>query len=317
MDDDPTLPALPVWHPGERALQAQAGVAGRMEEVGRRVVRDHMPEQHRAFFAQLPFVVVGSVDGRGDAWATILAGAPGFLAAPSPRTLIVAARVDPADPAGAGLRAGEAVGLLGIDLHTRRRNRLNGPIRAATEDGLRIAVDQSFGNCPRYIRPREPAFVRDPRAPFAGEVAERDGLDAQARATIEAADTVFVASYVEHGGAGEGPRQVEGRRQVDVSHRGGEPGFVRAAADGTLTIPDYAGNLFFATLGNILATGRAGLAFVDFATGDLLQITGAAEVVLSSPEIAAFPGAERLLVVRPRRVVRRRAALPLRWTLPA
>ncbi|AWN55213.1 pyridoxamine 5'-phosphate oxidase family protein [Methylobacterium sp. 17Sr1-1] len=311
MSDDPSLPALPVWHPGERAIQAQVGVAVRMEEVGRRVVRDHMPAQHRAFFEQIPFVVVGSVDGGGDAWATILAGVPGFLAAPDPRVLTLAAPADPADPAGAGLRAGEAVGLLGIEPHTRRRNRLNGLVRAATDEGLEIAVDQSFGNCPQYIQQRDAALIRDPRTPFTGEVEGRDGLDAEARATVEAADTFFVASYVDRAEDGQS------RRQVDVSHRGGKAGFVRVAADGTLTIPDFAGNLFFATLGNILTNGKAGLVFADFATGDLLQMTGEAEVILSSPEIAAFRGAERLWTFRPRRVVRRRGALPLRWSLRA
>ncbi len=299
------------WHPGERAIQEQVGVADRMEEVGRRVVRDFMPEQHRAFFAQIPFVVAGSVDDRGDAWATLIAGLPGFVASPSPTSLTLAARPDPADPASAGLRDGEAVGLLGIELHTRRRNRVNGVILASNDDALRIAVDQSFGNCPQYIQLRDATFARDPRVPVAGEVEESEGLDASARAMVEAADTFFVASYAER------DESTQARRQVDVSHRGGKAGFVRVAADGTLTIPDFAGNLFFATLGNILLNGRAGLVFADFETGDLLQMTGDAEIVLSSPEIAAFQGAERLWTFRPRRVVRRRGALPLRWSFRA
>jgi ferredoxin-NADP reductase/predicted pyridoxine 5'-phosphate oxidase superfamily flavin-nucleotide-binding protein len=202
------------------------------------------------------------------------------------------------------MRDGEAVGLLGIELHTRRRNRVNGVIRATTGGLLHVAVDQSFGNCPQYIQRRDVAVIRDPHEPFAGLVEASAGLDADARAAVEAADTFFVASYAER----------DGRRQVDVSHRGGKAGFVRVAEDGALTIPDFAGNLFFATLGNILLNGRAGLVFADFATGDLLQMTGDAAVVLSSPEIAAFQGAERLWTFRPRRVVRRRGALPLRWT---
>ena len=40
---------------------------------------------------------------------------------------------------------------------------------------------------------------------------------------------------------------------------------------------------------------------------------GGVELVLDSPEISTFPGAERLWRVRPRRIVRRRGALPLRW----
>lgn len=294
------------WHPGETAIQATIGALDRMAEIGRRVVRGAMPEQHRAFFAHLPFVVLGSVDDRGEAWATLLAGAPGFVAAPDPTTLTLAVRPDPADPAAAGLRAGGAIGLLGIELHTRRRNRANGVLGPSSDGSLRVTVEESFGNCPQYITLRDaalgPAGAPVP-APLAGRPEESTGLDAASRAVIAAADTVFVASYAEP----------DGHRRVDVSHRGGKAGFVRVADDGTLTIPDFSGNQFFATLGNIWLTRRAGLVFPDFTTGDLLHITGEAEVILDSPEIAAFRGAERLWTLRPRRVVRRPGALPLRF----
>ncbi|KMO11103.1 pyridoxamine 5'-phosphate oxidase family protein [Methylobacterium platani] len=292
------------WHPGETAIQATVGAVERMAEVGRRVVRTAMPDQHRAFFAQLPVVVAGSVDAGGAVWATLLAGPPGFLAAPTPTELTLAARPDPADPAAEGLRPGEAVGLLGIALDTRRRNRANGVLVPSADGSLRIAVTQSFGNCPQYITLRDTIPAADPGESRAGPVEESAGLDAAARALIAAADTFFVATYAD----------TDGGRQVDVSHRGGRPGFVRVDPDGTLTVPDFSGNLFFATLGNIWLNGRAGLVFPDFATGDLLQLTGAAEVILDSPEIAAVRGAERLWRVRPHRVVRRRGALPMRWS---
>ena len=115
------------------------------------------------------------------------------------------------------------------------------------------------------------------------------------------ADTFFVATYAD---------LAHGERQADVSHRGGKPGFVRIGGDGVLTIPDFAGNLFFNTLGNILANGKAGLVFADFETGGLLQLTGDAEVILEAPELAAFEGAERLWRFTPRRIIRRPGALP-------
>lgn len=294
---------LPVWHEGEKKLQATVGVSDRMESIGKRVIRDFMPDQHREFFAQVPFVVTGSVDRAGDAWASLLVGKPGFLGATDPKTLEILARPDRGDPAGEGMRAGQPIGLLGIELHTRRRNRLNG-VLSAIADGFELTVDQSFGNCPQYIQLRDHAFARDPSKPFVGPVHETPELDDAARALVTASDTFFVASYADR----------DGQRQVDVSHRGGKAGFVRIDADGTLTIPDFAGNLFFATLGNILLNGKAGLVFVDFATGDVLQLTGDAEVILRSPEIAAFQGAERLWKFRARRVVRRPGALALRWT---
>lgn len=136
-DHADTSPARqPIWHEGERFLQQRLGMAERMAEVGPRIVRDFMPDQHRDFYEQLPFIVMASVDGAGDAWATIVEGQSGFIASPTPTALDIAARLDADDPAQAGLHDGAAVGLLGIELHTRRRNRMNGvatitPRRAA------------------------------------------------------------------------------------------------------------------------------------------------------------------------------------------
>ena len=293
------------WHQGEIEVQESAGVVEQMAPIGRRAIRDHLIEQHRAFYPQLPFIVAGAVDPAGDVWATLISGRPGFLHAPDPLRLDVSARREPSDPADAGLGDGQSVGLLGIELHTRRRNRLNGTIRRHGADGFAVEVRESFGNCPQYIRLRNLAFVRGPAEPSTADPEELQALDDAARVMIASAETLFIASFVD---------TADGERQVDVSHRGGRPGFVRVDADGTLTIPDFAGNNFFNTLGNIRTNPKAGLVFVDFAGGDLLQLTGGAEVVLDDPDIAAFQGAERLLRIRPRRIVWRPGALPLRWT---
>jgi uncharacterized protein len=300
------------WHEGERRLQRRAGVSARMAEIGRLVIRDHLTDQLRAFFPQLPFVVIGAVDAGGDIWATVRAGRPGFLSSPDPRQLAVALPRDPFDPADGGMEDGAAIAMLGIELHTRRRNRVNGAVERAGQDDFIVTAEQAFGNCPRYIQRRDFSFVRDPDVPSAFQPAELR-LDDGARAMIEQADTFFVASCFEGR---------DGRRQVDVSHRGGHRGFVRVderqAADGgndqALTIPDFAGNRFFNTLGNITANPRAGLVFVDFGTGDLLQMTGEAELLPDGPEIASFEGAERLWRFHPRRIIRRPQALPLCWT---
>jgi uncharacterized protein len=297
------VPPPSPFHAGEIELQRSRGVAGRMEVIGRRVIRDHMPDQHRDFFEQLPFVVAGSVDGQGDVWATLLAGQPGFMQSPDPKRLEIAHKLSPADPAAAGLDEGGAIGLLGIELHTRRRNRMNGKVVARSADSLSVAVEHSFGNCPQYIQSRNWHVATT--ATDAEHVAEDLlTLDAAARAAIAAADTFFVASYTD---------LPDGRRQVDASHRGGKPGFVRVGDDGVLTIPDFAGNLHFNTLGNFRVNPRAGLAFVDFQSGDMLQLVGRAEVLLESADIAAFQGAERLWTFTPTRIVRRWAAFPLRF----
>lgn len=293
------------WHEGELTLQRHAGVADHMDTIGRKFVRRFLLDQHREFYPLLPFIVIGAVDQDGFPWATIRSGKPGFLHSPDPLTLDINAIGDPADPAEGGMRHGDPIGLLGIDLVTRRRNRMNGTINRTTGDQISVTVEHSFGNCPRYIQNRQFAFVRDPATPHISTAIVSHELGDQAREIIGVADTFFVSSFAD--------RDDEGR-QVDVSHRGGQQGFVRIDADGGLTIPDFIGNLFFNTLGNFLINPKAGLLFVDHDNGSVLQVSGTVEIILDSPEIAAFEGAERLWRVMPQKVVLRRNALPLRWT---
>lgn len=289
------------WHQGEKRLQQQVGVAERMEAFGQKVIRDHMPDQHRVFYHRLPFIVAGAVDAQGKPWATLLEGAEGFVSSPDPTQLLIDTELADDDPATPGLAQGGAIGLLGIELHTRRRNRLNGQIRQVAGGRLEVVVEQSFGNCPQYIQLRQYTRVDAPSHSRQDSTA----LDAQTRAIIEGADTFFVASYVE---------QDDGQRSVDVSHRGGRPGFVKVEGN-RLTIPDYAGNLHFNTLGNLLVNPVAGLLFVDFITGNVLQLFGRTEVILDSPLIRAFEGAERLWTLDVEQVVLRPAAVTLRWAL--
>lgn len=287
------------WHAGEQQLQAHVGVAERMEAFGRKVIRTWMPDQHREFYQQLPFMLYGAVDAQGRPWASVLEGAPGFAHSPDAEHLRFSTLPAGDDPAQ--LRNGEPIGLLGIELHTRRRNRLNGHVGDLGDNGFDVSVDQAFGNCPQYIQLRQ--FRRVPLSdPQTRPPQHLDTLDDAATALIEGADTFFVASYVD----------VDGQRAVDVSHRGGQPGFVRVEGN-CLTIPDFAGNLHFNTLGNLLLNPQAGLLFIDFSTGELLQLSGRTEIILEGPQIEAFQGAERFWTFEVEKLVRRPAALALRW----
>lgn len=294
-----------LFHEGEIALQRSVGVAERVAHVGGKVVRDFMPDQHRDFYKRIPFVVAATVDDAGDVWPTILTGQPGFISSASPRSLTIAAKPTSVDPAAAGARAGAAIGLLGIELHTRRRNRMNGVIAHASDALLDVEVDQAFGNCPQYIQLRDFRFADDRHSLEPEHVEEARHLTGEAHAIISTADTFFVGSYVDR----------DGQRQVDASHRGGRPGFVRIDDDGLLTIPDFSGNFHFNTLGNFVVNPRAGLLFIDFETGDILHIAGTACVITNAPDIDAFEGAQRIWTFRPTKMVLRRGASALRWKM--
>jgi uncharacterized protein len=303
------------FHEGEKALQARTGSRAHLERVGTKIMRDFMPDQHRELFEKLPFLLVGSLDAQDRPWASILTGRPGFVTTPDPRTLVISARPTYGDPLNANLALGARVGLLGIQLETRRRNRMNGTVSALGDGSFTVTVGQSFGNCPKYIQARAPRFVGDAATVSAPRPVHAEGalLSDHATAMIRAADTFFIAS------AAPNARDGNGADGVDVSHRGGLPGFVRVTQENgasVLTAPDFLGNYFFNTLGNIAVNPGAGLLFVDFTTGDALTLTGTAEVIWDGPELASFTGAQRLLRFRVNEGLRIEKATPLRWSEP-
>jgi len=296
-------------HAGEREVQQRFGVHERMASVMGQVIRSAMPEQHRELFGKLPTLLVGSLDAQRRPWASVLAGAPGFISAPDAQHLRIGALPGSGDPWQAQVNT--PVGLLGLEPQTRRRNRMNGSVVAVDAQGFTVQVDQSFGNCPQYIQARTPGWV-DRGAPIES-TQEGPRLSEAASRLVRQADTLFIASASPHA------RAHAGADGVDVSHRGGLPGFVHVAESNgasVLSIPDYRGNNFFNTLGNLVAHPYAGLLFIDPTQGHLLQLTGRAQVLWDGPEVAAFDGALRLMQFTIDRGVWRPHALPLSWSAP-
>ena len=219
------------FHAGEREVQTRLGVRG-IEDWARKVVRPYLPAEHRDFHTALPFLVVAARDDKDRPWATLLTGPDGFVTSPDSGSLVIDAKPGPGDALNGRLGAGADIGILGIELATRRRNRVNGRIQTNGSGALVFAVDQAFGNCPQYIREREWRRV-DGVPPGKPQIGNH--LSAPQKKAISSADTFFIAS----GHRGDGEATSFG---MDASHRGGEPGFVSVESDTRLVFPDFAGN---------------------------------------------------------------------------
>ncbi|WP_210521143.1 pyridoxamine 5'-phosphate oxidase family protein [Hymenobacter terricola] len=285
------------YHSGEVAVQEKAGtrpIAAHLAQI----LQTEFPLQARAFMAAEPLLVISSADEHGRLWASVLAGKPGFLQIPDAHTLRIAARPVPGDVLTANLAINPAVGTTVVDFERRRRIRLNGRAHL-TGDGIVVALEEVFFNCPRYIQAREWQLRPAPEAaPQAGPVTPL--LPPDLRAWISAADTFFLAT-------------AHARDGLDVSHRGGLPGFVRVLDAHTLQWPDYNGNGMFQSLGNLTLDARAGLVFPDFATGHVLQLTGQGRIEWDEAHAQQYPGAERVLTFRVEEARTLYHALPFRW----
>jgi hypothetical protein len=235
--------------------------------LGRNELRGGMA----AALSEMTFAALAARDATGRLWTSPLLGPAGFVDAASPTTLHLHASLPGADPLH-GLPGGQPVGVVAMNFVTRRRVRINGRL-TSTEAGLTIDVDQAYGNCPQYIQQRH---VQLAGAPDGVRLYDGKALRPGDIRLINTADTFFMGTT--HASSGN-----------DASHRGGPPGFVRAAA-GQLTWPDYPGNNMFNSLGNLSTDPTAALLFLDFRAGIALQLSGSAAVRWSDRAAAGTDG---------------------------
>ncbi|TBR42458.1 2Fe-2S iron-sulfur cluster binding domain-containing protein [Marinomonas agarivorans] len=278
------------FHSAEIAVQERLGIADMVAQYSEGFIRSAMPQQHRDFFCHLPFLIVGLVDDHGFPWALPLFGEKGFIQSPNSTRLTLAAKPLLTEALQLDFSEGQKIGVLGIQLHSRRRNRMNGVIADITDAGFSIDVEQSFGNCPQYIQTRVLEWTQQDRLQhdFA-DVAVESTIPAHMRTFLEQADTFFITSRTK-------TFDDDNRSGIDASHRGGKPGFIKTV-DNTLYFPDFSGNKFFNTLGNIESDGRVGLFFPDYGTGDAYFIAGHAQILWDDPAIQSYEGAERIIKI--------------------
>lgn len=135
---------------------------------------------------------------------------------------------------------------------------------------LVFQVSQSLGNCPKYLNKKTITGcpTSRPRLVSDSPVLTKEAID-----HVHAADIFFIAS--------------RGPEDMDCNHRGGPPGFVRVEpqqdkSDGSVLVwPEYSGNNLYQTLGNIMHDPSVGVVIPNFATGDVLYLSGHAEVLIS------------------------------------
>jgi uncharacterized protein len=292
-----------VFHAGEIEVQERAGVRAVAQELGENAIAPRLDVNFAVFLREQYLLIAGGRGADGRIWASPLLGQRGFARTAGQETLVLEAELAPGDPLGDALNAGEVeVGLLALDAMSRSRIRVNGTARK-TDEGIELQIAETFGNCPKYIQRRAPVELLND-GERGTQTTTGAALNDDQQALVHAADTFYIATAnAQHG--------------ADASHRGGRPGFIEVADNGSrLTWPDYQGNNMFMTLGNVTADPAAGLLFVDWDTGTTLQLSGRATIEWDDAHrIAHWPRAKRLIDFDVEAVVQRPDAIPLRWEL--
>lgn len=292
----------PVYHAGELAVQAQAGVTEQALHTCA-IIRTDIPKIAREFLQSQRMVIVATLDSGGQVWVSALSGPPGFMQAVDSQTIKVSGALAPGDPLAENLKQRHEIGMIAVEFSTRRRMKIKGQSERASDGTLIIHPARVYSQCTKYIQAREPVADSDEHAKDK-EVIHGSSLTPDQQQWIANADTFFVASFHPETGA-------------DASHRGGNPGFVKVMDKETLIFPNYWGNSMFNTLGNITVDPHAGLLLINFATGSTLQITGTAYVIWDKNRVATVPGANQLVEYRVAEVIETPNAMRLRWRFVA
>ncbi|HPY39559.1 MAG TPA: pyridoxamine 5'-phosphate oxidase family protein [Thiolinea sp.] len=290
---------MDVFHVGETTLQKQFGTE---ESLQGTMIGPEISVTQKIFLNSLPLILIGGLDAQNRVWASLLSGVPGFIHTLDPKRLLIHAQLLTGDPLTNHLPEGAPLGMLALQAQYRRRYRINGLVTHYNEDGLALKVQQSYGNCPRYIHPRQVNFEAE--ATPTVEPVQGVELDEFARDFIQNADTFFIASA--HPLAGTSA--ADPNQGVDVSHKAGQPGFVELVGDNLLLIEDYPGNNYFNTLGNLYLNPKAGLLFIDYASASVLWLTAKTEILVD--------GYRRFIRLTVQEFAYAKNALPLHWNSP-
>ncbi len=286
-----------IYHSGELAVQMRAGVQAEADRLGKSIGSIIQPTAQN-FLRHQRLAIASSVETSGKVWASLLTGEPGFLQAMDEQTVWINTTPVKSDPLIENLLASNEIGLLVIELATRRRLRVNGKAQVQP-NGIYVHTKQVYFNCPKYIQVRH----LDTEITLLNQVHQiqrAETLTSQQQQWMDEADTFFIASFHPESGA-------------DASHRGGNPGFVKVLNPSKLLFPDYSGNNMFNTLGNLVVNPNAGLLFIDFEKGSTLQLTGKATIVWDVERTAEFAGAERLVEFQIEQILEMTHTSPLRW----
>lgn len=275
--------AFSPFHQGELKVQKLA----KESDIAQRnagVISNKILPGAISFIGQQNILVISSIDIQGKVWVSLLIGNPGFITAPNNTSLQLDSRNiinNCDDPLWQNIKINPKVGILVIELSTRRRFRVNGSIQAINKRLFSIKVEQAYPNCPRFIQRRRLGFSKDVIEHCVPLISKGSDLSTEHFNIIQKADLFFVGSgcFIEKATGATHPHNKFDQFCCDASHRGGSPGFVEIIDKKRILIPDYKGNSLFNTLGNIHAYPKAGLIFIDFEQAKLLQITGNATIL--------------------------------------
>lgn len=148
--------------------------------------------------------------------------------------------------------------------------------------------EASIPNPDEFYSPQQRALQDELQTrPLANAVAfaiVRDVLEPEAAGFIESRDYFFLSTVNDEG-------------EPTVSYKGGNVGVAHVVDEKTIVFPNYNGNGMYFSAGNISATGKVGMLFIDMCTPHRVRVQGTAKLSHNEEHMKRYPGAEFVVEV--------------------
>ncbi len=254
-----------IFHEGQLAVQR---ITGEEEIANMRIpmIKDSLHPRSIPFLENQVLAFLGSEDKNENIWLSLVAGERGFISVPTLNEIkfdISKIRSNMDDIFFRNIITKPTVGMLFHEAARRARYRAWGKAKQEGNE-LNFEIRMGYPSCPKHIQ-REIIELPEDNLALSSKIENGTTLSQLEKDWISKTHTFFVATQTKAG-------------DIEASHRGGDPGFIEILETGSLRIPDYIGNSMYSTLGNIYENPKAALLFVDYVKGEILQLSGKAEL---------------------------------------
>ncbi|MEX0732193.1 MAG: 2Fe-2S iron-sulfur cluster-binding protein [Aquisalimonadaceae bacterium] len=271
-------------------LQLRVGARSQIESSGAHAIRTAIDPDTELLLLRQTVVFITALDADGYPRCMQLTGKPGFLCSNSSDGVAIDWAMTDTTVDQLQLQTGTPLALLFLDSPSGTVVRFNGWATDASTKRAELRITQLFSKAARYAHRRDNRQTRPATQPPVRDDAQ-SALTPSMIAFLETVDTLIVAS-----------RHPEPEKKdthgLDLSHRGGLPGFALATTLSTITWPEFEGSNYFSTLGNLMLDPRCALLALSADGARALHIRGKAEILWNNGELETRTGTGRGVQLR-------------------
>jgi hypothetical protein len=250
-----------IFHEGEHHIQEIMGVRENSDALSS-MIRNTIPRVASDFLEKLNFSAIVISTSKDDLFSTTVYNTKQFITIININTICINLEKHSFMPDYFFEKKELNIGMIGLDFNQTMRIRINGK-GIIKDNELYININEIYSNCPKYIKKR--VLNKELKTVKKQTFIETNELNNDITKVINNIDTFFLSSS-------------NNEKGLDISHKGGEKGFLKILSNTQLEFLDMPGNNLYNSLGNIYTNPYINIFFIDFENNNTYNIVAKAKI---------------------------------------